>query len=287
MLEKADLELPALIEELLSGRERRRPYFMADQAIDAIHFAALGRLPDNNLRAQLAEQINGDTRSGVLIDIGTTVYNSAEHQNRILPANIAERVLVDHSPHGEFIAMLRLFLGANGRGLLVEVGLPTPSASFSIDFLALSDWRAIVIEPSSELRSAIEARFSGTNFELIQTRVDSGAPEPPETVAHGAQAFGLASLSETDFRQSSLRSVLASANVPADFEVLAVSKAVRTAEVINDLIETSDYRPALIIAELEPPLNWTDLSQLGLGQEAAMSYKVALSMERSVFLVRI
>jgi hypothetical protein len=75
--------------------------------------------------------------------------------------------------------------------------------------------------------------------------------------------------------------------VPADFEVLAVSKAVRTAEVINDLIETSDYRPALIIAELEPPLNWTDLSQLGLGHETAMSYKVALSMERSVFLVRI
>jgi hypothetical protein len=56
--------------------------------------------------------------------------------------------------------------------------------------------------------------------------------------------------------------------------------------LINDLVGASDYRPLLIIAELEPPTNWTDFSQLGLSDKTAQSYKVGLSNERSIFLVR-
>jgi hypothetical protein len=286
MLEKEELGLSQIVEKILEGRERQRPYFTARQAIDAIHFAALGRLPDDSVRVELEERIGADSRTDVLSNVAAAFYNSAEHQNRLLPANVADRVLVDHSPNGEFIAMLRLFLGANGRGTVVEVGLPTPSASYSIDFLRLSGWRGIVIEPSSELCSAIEARFSGADFELIQTRVDARSAEPLEAAWQAAGGFGLVGLDQVGSSDVALASVLAGVDVPTDFEVLAVSKGVRTAEVVNDLIGTSEYRPALIIAELEPPLNWTELSQLGLSDRTAQNYGVGLSTEHSVFLVR-
>jgi hypothetical protein len=286
MLEREELGLPQIVEKILEDRERQKPFFTAGQAIDAIHFAALGRLPDDSVRDQLADRINASSRSDVLNDVAGAVYNSAEHQNRLLPANLADRVLVDHSPNGEFMAMLRLFLGVNGHGTIVEVGLSSPSASCSVDFLRLSGWRGILIEPSPELCTAIEARFSGADFELIRTRADtSSAQAGPGRQDPGS--FGLAEeLDQVGSGDAPLASVLAGVNVPTDFEVLVVSKMVRTSEVINDLIGTSEYRPALIIAAVEPPLNWNNLSQLGLSDKTARSYGVGLSTERSVFLVR-
>ncbi len=286
MLEKGELDLPAVVENVLSGRERQKPYFTADQAINAVHFAALGRAPDANARAALAERINMDSRSDVLSSIGATLFHCPEHQNRLLPSDVSDRVLVDHSPNGEFIAMLRLFLGANGRGVTVEVGLPTPSASYSIDFLRLSGWRGILIESAAELRSSIEARFSGVDFELVEAQVGAKAAEPPEAGWQTAVSFALAELEDADAGNGALAPVLASANVPTNFEILAVRRALQTSEVINDLIATSEYRPALIIADLQPPLNWTDLSQLGLSEKTGQTYAVGLSTERSVLLVR-
>jgi hypothetical protein len=339
MLDKAELDLPGLVEEVLGGRGRQKPYFTATQSVDAIYFAALGKLPDNDTRAALAERISMDSRSDVLSSIGAELYNSehrftvsqavdaiyfaalgklpdndaraalaerasmdsrgdvlssigaalynnAEHQHRLLPENVSDRVLVDHSPNGEFFAMLRLFLGANGRGLMVEVGLPTPSASYSIDFLKLSGWRGLLIEPSPELRSSIEARFSGTDYELIQARVEAKTAESYEAGWRTAGALALAELDDAVTGNGGLASVLANANVPTDFEILAVSNAVRTSEVINDLIGSSEYRPALILAELQPPLNWTDLAQLGLSEKTGQDYEVGFSTDRSVFLVR-
>ena len=167
----------------------------------------------------------------------------------------------------------------------MEVGVPKPNASFSIDFLRLSGWRGILIEPSSELLSTIEARFSGLDFELIQARVFAKTVEPHEA-GWQAGGFALAEFEEVGLGHAGLASVLAGASVPTAFEVLAVSSAVPASEVINDLIGTSEYRPALIIAELRPPLNLTDLSQLGLSDKTAQSYEIGLSTERSVFLVR-
>ena len=212
MLEREELGLPQIVEKIFQDRERQKPFFTAGQAIDAIHFAALGRLPDDSVRDQLADRINASSRSDVLNDVAGAVYNSAEHQNRLLPANFADRVLVDHSPNGEFIAMLRLFLGVNGRGTIVEVGLSSPSASYSVDFLRLSGWRGILIEPSSELCAAIEARFSGADFELIRTRADtSSAQAGPGRQAPGS--FGLAEeLDQVGSGDAPLASVLAGVN---------------------------------------------------------------------------
>jgi hypothetical protein len=286
LLEKGELDLPALVEQVLSGRERQRPYFTADQAIDAIHVAALGTLPDINIRARLAEEINSDSKSDVLSSIGAALFHSPEHQKRLLPDDVSDRVLIDHSPNGEFIEMLRLFLGANGRGLMVEVGLPTPNASYSIDFLRLSGWRGILIDSSAELQRSINARFSGIDFELIEAQVGGKVAQPSEVAWQIAKGFALAELEDVDSANGALAPILASANVPINFEILAVSRGPYTSEVINDLIATSEYRPALIIAELEPPLNWTDLSQLGLSNKMGQSYRVGLSRRRSVFLVR-
>jgi hypothetical protein len=78
--------------------------------------------------------------------------------------------------------------------------------------------------------------------------------------------------------------VLSKAGVASDFEVLAVSGARNTADVINDMVEASDYRPAFLIVGLEPPRNWTAFSELGLHDTVEQSYKVVSSTRRSIIL---
>ena len=81
-----------------------------------------------------------------------------------------------------------------------------------------------------------------------------------------------------------LAAVLSKAGIASDFEVLAVSGARNTADVINDLIEASDYRPAFLIVGRQAPGNWTAFSEMGLQKRVEQLYKVASSTQRSIIL---
>ena len=109
--------------------------------------------------------------------IATALHSSPELQNRLLPKEFADCALIDHSRNGEFLAIIRQMIrDSHQPRLMVEVGLPFPNASFSIDFLRLWGWRGILIESSPELHPAIQSRFSGLNFELVEANVlDRGA----------------------------------------------------------------------------------------------------------------
>jgi hypothetical protein len=174
-----------------------------------------------------------------------------------------------------------LITGTDRQGLLVEVGLPKPSASFSIDFLKLSGWRGILIEPSPQLRPSIESRFSGLNFELIQARVLDTEDETPAREDPALLSIGLES---RPLARVPLAAVLRKAGVPRDFEVLAVSGAPNTHEVINDMVEASGYRPTFLIVGLEAPGNWTAFSEVGLSNTVEQLYKVVYSTRRSIIL---
>ncbi len=254
--------------------------------MNALYVAALGRPPDAEGRATYSNWVQADPSAKAIQRIAAALFNSPEHQNRLLPADVAGQVLIDHSPDGEFLALVRqLVTGTDRQSLLVEVGLPTPSASFSIDFLKLSGWRGILIEPSSELRFSIESRFSGLNFELVQARVLDTDIED-ETPARENPALLSIGLTTLERRSTLVRlaAVLSKAGVASDFEVLAISGARNTADVINDLIEASDYRPAFLIVGLKAPANWTEFSELGLRERVETLYKVVSSTPRSVIL---
>ena len=172
VLEESPAALSGVVNSLFNSEERKGTSFSPEEVMNALYIAALGRPPDAEGRAIYSSWIKADPSAKAIQRIAAALFNSPEHQNRLLPADVAGQVLIDHSPDGEFLALLRqLVTGTDRQGLLVEVGLPTPSASFSIDFLKLSGWRGILIEPSPELRPSIELRFSGLNFELVQARV--------------------------------------------------------------------------------------------------------------------
>lgn len=284
LLEDTPAALSAVVDALFNCEERRGTSFSPEEVMNALYVAAVGRAPDAEGRATYLGWIQADPSAKAIERIAAALFNSREHQNRLLPRYVAGQVLVDHSPNGEFLALLRhIVTGTDRQGLLVEVGLPKPSASFSIDFLKLSGWRGILIEPSPELRFSIESRFSGLNFQLVQARVLDTDEETPAREDPALRSIGLTTL-ERRSALVRLAAVLSKAGVASDFEILAVSGAPNTADVVNDMVEASDYRPAFLIVGLEPPGNWTTFSELGLHETVEQSYKVVSSMRRSMIL---
>jgi hypothetical protein len=283
-IEERSLDLPGVVQALLASPERQVQFFTAEEAIRALYLAALGRAADEAGLASYLDCMKTGASLKILNAIAMALHTSPEHQNRLLPKELADRALIDHSPCGEFLAMIRHFVGVR-RGLMVEVGLPDPSSSYSIDFLRLSGWHGILIESSPELHPAIQSRFSGLDFELIEASVLDRGIRANRAAATVPALRNVANLDLSDI-QIGLASVLSAAKVPHSFEILAVSGALNTADIINGLIGTSEYRPALVIAELRPPQDWTDFSQVGLEAKIEQTYKIALSSEVSVFLAR-
>ena len=285
-LEERKLDLRGVVELLLRNPESQFQSFGAEEALRALYLAALGRLPDEAGAATYLEWFKRDASAKTLESIATVLHSSSELQDRLLPKEFADRALVDHSPNGEFMAIIRQLIGdSNGPGLMVELGLPFPNSSFSIDFLKLSGWRGVLIESLTELHPAIQSRFSGLNFELVEANVlerGVNAIKKKTPALQNVANFGYSDRPVT----VSLASVLAATNVPNDFEILAVSGALNTADVINDLIGASEYRPALMVAELRPPRNWNEFAQVGLDPTVERAYRTVFSTEQSLLLAR-
>jgi hypothetical protein len=288
ILEQSPAALSSVVDSLFNSEERRGTSFSPAEVMNALYTAALGRSPDEAGQATYLGWI-ADPSPKALQRIAVALFNSPEHQNRLLPVNLAEQVLIDHSPSGEFVALLQhLVARSYGRGLMVEVGLAVPSASYSIDFLRLSGWRGILIEHSPDLRAAIESRFSGLDFRLVQARVLNTEleEESAESLALRSAPIDMAKLSKKNTALVRLASVLAEVGAPTNFEILAVSGAYNTADVINDLLETSDYRPAFIIVGLQAPQIWTTFTNVGLSPRVEQLYEVASATSLSIILAR-
>ena len=269
-LEADPASLPELVEHMAKRAEAPTVGFSTADAVRALYRSSLGRLPDPEGLATYTRLVNQNSAANGLDMAAEGLYNSAEHQDRILPHN-PNRILVDHTPNGEFRALLRQLLArASGSRTIVEVGVARASACFSFDIVSLMGWRAVLVEGSPIAQAGIEARFSGTNFELIKAGILR--PEPIE-----------ASNSKADTK---LGALLASAGVPRGFEALALGKAENTADVLNELVSSDTFTPALVVLAIPLPPDCLSLRQIGLSQEVSRRYEVVWSTEHSTMLAR-
>ena len=284
---------PAALAEVISNFVSSPERFSVDryqgQTLRALYRAALGREPDQAGIASYAPWVQTDFYTGV-IRVADSLFNSAEYQDRVLPVNL-DRVLVDHSPHGELRAIIRELSPRGGAAtLIVEVGVDDPGMTISLDLLKILDWRAVLLDPAPKRKVAIESRFSGTNYRLIEAAILRR--NPLAALAEDEQAYRQAKrveelgLLDAQPPLVSLSEVLETAEVPHEFGILAIGFAPNTTEVLNELIELDQFKPSIIVLMTPIPKDFTHIKQLGLGDAVAASYEAASTTTGSIMLLR-
>jgi hypothetical protein len=272
--------LTSFIVNFVTSPERFNAEAAKQDILEAVFRAALGRAPDAEETESYGPLLQKNFGEG-LREVARSVYASAEHQDRLLPPD-ADRVLVDHSPNGEFRVLLRQWLaGSGGRGVVVEVGATRPEASLALDLAKALNWRAVLVEGDAKQWRAIESRFSGANFDLIKAHVL--APSSPEA-AGGAKVRALGLTAAAPTALTPLGPLLDKAGVPDAFDVLTLGGAANTMDVLDELLLSSSFRPKTIIVATPIQLEALTLRQYGLGEAACGLYEVFATTDRSVLL---
>lgn len=256
------------------GPAVEKPIFPARDVIAALYVAAIGIKPTEE---QLEEDLARLTADPLALDAF-----AAHLRERAQSAMQSLRPLSDHSQFGELGMLLREFAGlAQTHGIIVDLGANSRNGSNSYDLLADFGWKGVLIEANPALIDGIRSDFDGLDYVLVDCAVglttgrqtlhlgigDQISSLDPALVLRWGESFGGV---EVDVRR--LDDILREHRVPHDFDVLSIDVEGLDAEILNDLVATSEFRPRWIVAEVAMPLQSgatladTDLSPLFISQ---------------------
>ena len=200
----------------------------------------------------------------------------------------------DHSQHGEFAEIMKIFLdrGAHVK-LVVDVGANGKERSNSYDLLEHFGWRGILVEANPALYPAIDKDFSGLDYELVKTAVS-------DTTGRGLLALGvnsdISSLESTNTAQwwpisgnvevviSRLPDILDERGVPHYFDLLSLDIEGFDVRVLNDLVCNSAYRPEVVIVEATTETG--DLRSIGVATDVVEAYRITATTKANLILQR-
>lgn len=250
--------------------------YTSDEVIRALYLSALGREPEAmGLRAY------GDilAKGGSLKGLFDTILSSSEYRTRTGRAS-----LPDHSQFGEYKIVLQQI--ANDRSsprIVVDVGARGRDRSNSYDLLRDLGWRGLLVEANPSLYGQIEGEFAGTDFSLVRCAVGTETGTLPfhigvnddvsSLMPDHATAWGdVRGTVEVEVRR--LVDILTEHRIPRDFDLLSLDIEGMDAPVLNDLIQNSDFRPKLIVVELQHDGQTEDLTASGLSHRVGSIYEL-------------
>lgn len=263
--------------------------FTAEEVVRALYLGVFGREPDPDGLAAHAAMIADHAR---LDELAQGFHASDEHWQRMHSAP----VIVDHSQDGEFPLLLReLVRAGQSHGLIVDVGARGRDRSNSYNLLAQFGWKGLLVEANPALHEQIGREFSGTDFVLVGCAVglDEGRlpffigqnDDVSSLLADHAGGWGpLRGQVEVEVRQ--LASILAEHRVPQDFDILSLDIEGLDVPVLNHLIETSAYRPGLVLIEASHNHQVKSLEQAGLSAAVCESYALVGQTAPNLILAR-
>lgn len=207
------------------------------------------RLVDN--AAGLAERIGDDP--AVLMAVAAEIRSEASY-------NILKEAVPDHSQCGEFRLLLRALIDrAAAPGIVVDAGAHGRMGSNSYDLVSSFGWRGVLIEAFPDRASKLRADFGEGDYQVVECAVGLAPGRQPLWLgAHSmitsldrslADIYGGSGASiEVEVRR--LADIMTDAGVPHDFDLLSIDIEALDVPVLNDLIETSRFRPRYVVIEV-------------------------------------
>lgn len=271
-----------------AGGGARTMSFNSGDVVEALYRAALGRPADSAGVAGYASRLDRDPRQ--LEAIAGEFFRSEEHMARMSAG------LMDHSQFGEYRLILKhLIRNGSRHQIFVDVGARGRDRSNSYDLMKDFGWKAILVEANPELVDSINAEFEGTRFVLENCAVGPeegvlpfylGVNDDISSLRQSATASWGEVRGAIEVPVRRLPDLLRDHSVPRDFDILSLDIEGVDVEVLNDLVDGSDYRPGLIVIEASNDFQTKELGAIGCSERVCDEYEIWSATAANLLLVR-
>ncbi len=272
----------------------------ATSLIESCYEALLGRAADEfGLRTKVDRLMSGEAN---LRDALNELMSSGEFASR-LPAILAGspdvealRFTNDMSQFGEIWRLIRLWVNAQAVcGVVVDVGARGRDRSNSYDLMRHFGWSGLLVEANPALIAPIQRDFSGLDMRLISCAVSDYAGHATFTLGFNNDVSSLnASLAQNwgdtkgvvEVEVRRLSEILKEQAIPEVFDLLSLDIEGEDIKVLNDLIDTSAYRPAWVIIEASDDFKVRTLNDAPFSPAVRANYVVRMATNANLILCR-
>lgn len=256
--------------------------------VAAFYRVLLMREPDSDgLDAHVAGVASGERT----IDETLAAFFRSDEFRALMPRvqqaqapNDKARFTNDHSQYGEFEILLRHWINEAARHrIVVDVGARGRERSNSFDLLRVFGWRGLLIEANPALIAGIDREFARLRFDLLNVAVSDyegqadfhiGANDDVSSLNVGTARVWGETRGVISVPVRRLAPLLDAHGIPPDFDLLSLDIEGEDLRVLNDLVDSSDYRPRWIIIEASYDYQTRSLNDLDLTNKVRGAYRI-------------
>jgi FkbM family methyltransferase len=258
------------------------------EIVTTIYVALLGREPDEQGLLNFVELYKSDGLQKVLEEIG----GSEEMRKHVSATNYREHWSLSQFREVEILLSLMTSTVAPSK-IIVDVGAAGVHLSNSIDLISSIGWKGILVEANPEDAALLAEAVKDIDATVLNYAVSDSEGEAtfflgrhphfsslkPEMTSFWGPIEG-----EVTVTKRRLPNILKDENVPEVFGVLSLDIEGVEFEVINDLLDNSNYRPQWMIIEWGEKLYEATLSDERLTEKIRHEYSIVGGTEANIFL---
>jgi len=177
--------------------------------------------------------------------------------------------------------------------VVIDVGARGKERSNSWDLMTHFGWKGVLVEANKKLLSQIEDQFLGLDYSLVNCAVSDytgtatfnlGMNDDVSSLNIDAAKSWGEIRGEMEVQVRRLGDILIEKRVPLEFGLLSLDIEGEDIKVLNDLIDSSEYRPIYIIIEASYDFKTKSLTDLPMIEEIRKSYEIIGSTRANLLL---
>lgn len=176
---------------------------------------------------------------------------------------------------------------------VVDIGARGKDRSNSYDLITGWGWKGLLIEANPDLIPNLEKLYENSNGTVIHSAISDFEGEIDLYIGSNLDVSSITKAYTTNWCvvEKSVRvkchriaPILIEHKIPFDFELLSIDIEGEDIKVMNDLVETSRYRPRYIIIEASFDFSTKKLEDLPFGETLKSSYRICGQTKANLIL---
>jgi FkbM family methyltransferase len=289
---------PALPEREPGPEAKPEPGLPLAEVVDALYAALISRPPKSSERAEGVAILRARGATALVAALADqTAFKARVADVRAQYGLGLDRLVNDVSQNGEVEALLKQIVNrACPTRTVVDVGANGVHGSNAYDLMKHLGWRGLLVEANPALVEEIMRDFAGLDCVVEACAVSDYEGEASFTLGLGSEVSSLDEARAAKWGPTTgqltvpvrrLGALLDRHAIPHGFDLLSLDIEGHDVRVLNDLIDTTPYRPAWII--LEGPVGGFEhrLDVIGCSPAVIANYRVVATTTANLIMERI